>query len=66
MDCWVLCRWNTYTSGCERPVGGECPLENIRNKKPVRLESVIDLDEQARENNAAMRKVIDFITEDIT
>ena len=36
----------------------------IEAKPPkVALEDVVDLDAQAKANNAAMRKVIDFITE---
>ena len=32
--------------------------------KHLELEDVVDLDKQTKENNAAMRKVIDFITEE--
>lgn len=35
----------------------------VRNKR-LALEEIADLDAQTKANNAAMRKVIDFITED--
>ena len=34
-----------------------------RTERKLALEDVVDLDKQTKENNAAMRRVIDFITE---
>lgn len=38
-------------------------LEWLKQPAKIELQDVVDLDKQTRDNNAAMRKVMDFITE---
>ena len=62
--------WEKVMYPCEHCFCGSyrscdgCDYPEQRNKR-LALESAVDLDKQAKENNAAMRKVIDFITEDL-